>query len=205
MTREREFRPSKELQVFIEAANRREPLPDLTVVTASSGNGPHVRQLLEPLSDSLRDYLGSPEDGVEFLRRYDDLVRAQTVLPKLAGHVGSAREDYTPGDGVMACTTVNVPVNLAFFFTADNKISCSGNFTKAVESIPPNRLRRCASCESVFAAVRSNSPCCSQKCRKKWNKKQSRKAQKKVAAKKTVREGKLAKAAIRKWRSAKTQ
>lgn len=176
MTRRPAYKPTLGLRAFIESANQLEHLPDLTVNTASFLNDPGTRKLLRSLGNFQREYLKTSIDKLQFSERYDALKQAQKALPSLVPEEITSRSDYEPGDGVMAFAKVDIPV--AFYYRKNGRISASGEFFSEIEMMPPGRLLHCAECEKLFFATRSNSPCCSLRCRKRRNKRNSRNAHK---------------------------
>ena len=178
VTRRGESKPPKDLKALISVANRRD-LPDATALFGTPDRRSRIAKLLRSLSSAEREFLGSPNDELEFRRQYDAFETARLFLPAIADqNSGSeSRSDYDMTDQFTSLPSI--PMNL---YVRGGRISASGNFFNVIEGIPADHVRRCAICRKLFWASRINSPCCSVKHRKQWNKRNSRRLRKDLDA-----------------------
>jgi hypothetical protein len=173
MTRGKKERPAG-LAAFIAAANMKEPLADFA--SQFPGRIVDLAEVAASLPSAILDFLREADDQEEFRNRYDSLRSGQRVLPSLV----DSFSDYQPGS--FSSIPEAVPVNL---YLHNGRVGASGYMVNVLKDLPVKGVLRCEMCGLIFAPQRSNSECCSLKCRNRLNKRKSRRAQK------NLMEGKL--------------
>jgi hypothetical protein len=154
------------LDVMISVANLPDKLPPLVAILGE-GNEVQLKALLKSFSKQQLAFLGSVTEQDVFMDRYSTLQSAQKTLRMLA-----EREDYSfAGLGCLPPAQVNL-------YLDNGLIAASSAFLNEIIGQHPDSFRQCKMCPNMFFAQRTNSQCCSEKCRKRFNKRNSRNASK---------------------------
>jgi hypothetical protein len=130
------------------------------------------------LQQETRAFLGPVSNLRQFLEAYELLSSAAKVLKSItkahaAGPPGRASE--------LLMRDPLWPIDLPFTITVELVVDEQGLLAvtenpllKALQGVPVERLRSCAICRRYFWALRINSECCSERCRKTYNQRNSR-------------------------------
>ncbi len=182
------------LALFIELVNAQGELPDVHDALHNAMDKPEnsstsprdlwIRicgQIAAGLSRETRGFLGSAEALPRFLERYALLKSAREVLSGIAeryrgdpnAHCSSPSELMIHDEQFSAEVPFSVSVNLVI--NEHGRLAVSENpILNALRNVRADRIRFCAICSRIFWAPRSNSECCSERCRKTYNQRCSR-------------------------------
>jgi hypothetical protein len=183
--------PNSLVRLFIDVANT-EDLPDLHDALYSLVDSPSpidirtrwrdsCADIAVNLSPSVQQFLGSPKNEFRsFLDNYDLLRRGQEVVKTLARRYrdkGPAESPLTVFDPKFSA---DFPISIEVNLVPDEKgrlaLTEPDQILSAFVGIPADRIRSCEICKRYFWALRLNSECCSQRCRKRFNQRNSRAA-----------------------------
>jgi hypothetical protein len=132
------------------------------------------RKAIADFSAETRKFLGPPENLMAFLENWDQLELAGQILCDIAKRPSEARDDFTVlFSDRRRESEWKVPVYLGIDERGQGVLRVSP-VLRALETVRLDRIRSCAVCTSIFWASRSNSECCSLRCRKTNNQRTSR-------------------------------
>jgi hypothetical protein len=174
-------RPPGEIARLIELVNADRELPDVNelINEAHDASRDALQRIFEErikiLSPATREFLGSPRKDLQrFFRQHELLTSARQVLRTIAARYGSNANNLKVYDPRFSADfPISVTVDLVIDKAGRLALSDAPLFS-ALVGIHADRIRACAVCNRVFWAVRVNSECCSERCRKTHNQRNSR-------------------------------